>query len=34
LFQRFPRLRLVDEPPEWRPFPGFRGLTRLWLRVD
>jgi len=34
LFQRFPRLRLADEPPEWRPFPGFRGLTRLWLRVD
>jgi cytochrome P450 len=32
LLERFPHLRLVDEPPEWRPFPAFRGLERLWLR--
>ena len=32
--QRFPRLRLADAPLEWRAFPGFRGLARLWVRVD
>ncbi len=34
LLQRFPRLRLADEPLEWRPFPAFRGLARLGVRVD
>ncbi|BCW90203.1 Cytochrome P450 107B1 [Alphaproteobacteria bacterium SO-S41] len=28
-FQRFPNLRLVDEPPQWRALPFFRGLERL-----
>jgi cytochrome P450 len=32
--QRFPRLRLADEPLEWRDLPGFRGLAKLWVRVD
>jgi cytochrome P450 len=31
LFERFPNLRLVDEPPEWRGIPAFRGLVRLHL---
>jgi cytochrome P450 len=31
-FQRFPRLRLVDEPLEWRALPAFRGLAKLWVR--
>jgi cytochrome P450 len=34
LLRRFPRLRLADEPLEWRAFPGFRGLAKLWVRVD
>lgn len=34
LLQRFPRLRLADEPFEWRAFPGFRGLAKLWVRID
>ena len=34
LLQRFPRLRLADEPLEWRAFPAFRGLARLGVRVD
>ena len=29
LVQRFPRLRLADEPLEWRGVPAFRGLVRL-----
>ncbi len=32
--QRFPRLRLADEPLEWRALPGFRGLTHLWVDVS
>jgi cytochrome P450 len=32
--QRFPRVRLADEPLEWRALPGFRGLAKLWARVD
>ncbi len=28
-FQRFPNLRLVDEPPRWRTLPFFRGLERI-----
>lgn len=28
-FQRFPTLRLKDEPPQWRALPFFRGLERL-----
>jgi hypothetical protein len=28
------RLRLADEPLEWRAFPGFRGLARLSVLVD
>ena len=34
LFERFPRLRLADEPLEWRGLPGFRGLSKLWVRTD
>jgi cytochrome P450 len=34
LLQRFPRLRLTDEPFEWRALPGFRGLAKLWVHVD
>jgi cytochrome P450 len=33
LLQRFPRLRLADEPLEWRAIPGFRGLVRLPVLV-
>jgi cytochrome P450 len=29
LVQRFPKLRLTDEPLEYRRIPGFRGLVRL-----
>jgi cytochrome P450 len=29
LLRRFPRLRLADEPLEWRALPAFRGLVRL-----
>lgn len=32
--QRFPRIRLADEPLEWRALPGFRGLAKLWVVVD
>ena len=28
-FQRFPTLKLADEPPQWRALPFFRGLERL-----
>lgn len=31
--QRFPRLRLADEPLEWRALPAFRGLAKLWVLV-
>jgi cytochrome P450 len=34
LLDRFPRLRLADEPFEWRALPAFRGLARLWMLVD
>ncbi|HXJ84152.1 MAG TPA: cytochrome P450 [Candidatus Methylomirabilis sp.] len=34
LVQRFPRLRLSDEPLEWRALPTFRGLKKLWVLVD
>jgi cytochrome P450 len=34
LLQRFPRLRLADEPLEWRAFPAFRGLAKLWVLVE
>jgi cytochrome P450 len=34
LFQRFPRLRLADEPLDWRTIPGFRGMARLPVLVD
>jgi cytochrome P450 len=33
-FQRFPRIRLADEPLEWRALPGFRGLAKLRVEVD
>jgi cytochrome P450 len=33
-FERFPRVRLADGPFEWRALPGFRGLAKLWVRVD
>ena len=33
-FQRFPRVRLADEPLEWRAFPAFRGLARLPVVVE
>ena len=29
LVARFPRLRLADQPLEWRTVPGFRGITKL-----
>jgi cytochrome P450 len=29
LLERFPHLRLADEPPVWRALPVFRGLARL-----
>ena len=31
--ERFPRVRLADEPPEWRALPAFRGLARLWVEL-
>src|SRR5215471_8858451 len=34
LLERFPRLHLADEPLEWRALPTFRGLSKLWVRVD
>ena len=34
LLERFPRLRLADERLEWRALPTFRGLSKLWVRVD
>lgn len=30
-FQRFPTLKLTDEPPHWRALPFFRGLERLMV---
>jgi cytochrome P450 len=33
LVQRFPGLRLADEPLEWRALPSFRGLTKLRVFV-
>lgn len=33
LVQRFPNLRLADEPLEWRALPAFRGLTTLRVLV-
>lgn len=32
-FQRFPTLKLVDEPMQWRALPFFRGLERLMVEV-
>lgn len=32
-FQRFPTLKLVDEPMRWRTLPFFRGLERLNVEV-
>ena len=32
-FQRFPTLKLVDEPPQWRALPFFRGLERLRVKT-
>ncbi|HRE59752.1 MAG TPA: cytochrome P450 [Micropepsaceae bacterium] len=32
-FQRFPTLKLVDEAPQWRTLPFFRGLERLMVEV-
>ena len=32
-FQRFPTLKLADEPPQWRALPFFRGLERLRVEV-
>ncbi len=32
-FQRFPTLKLVDEKPQWRALPFFRGLERLEVEV-
>lgn len=34
LLNRFPRLRLADEPLEWRALPAFRGLVRLPVIVE
>jgi cytochrome P450 len=33
-FERFPRIRLADEPLEWRALPGFRGLAKLRVEVE
>jgi cytochrome P450 len=33
LLERFPNLRLADEPLEWRAVPAFRGLARLSVLV-
>jgi cytochrome P450 len=33
LVERFPNLRLADEPVEWRALPGFRGLTKLRVSI-
>jgi len=33
LVERFPNLRLADEPLEWRALPAFRGLARLPVLV-
>ena len=33
LVQRFPKLRLADEPLEWRAVPTFRGLAKLFVLV-
>jgi cytochrome P450 len=32
--QHFSRIRLTDEPLQWRALPAFRGLARLWVVVD
>ena len=34
LVQRFPTMRLADEPLEWRRLPAFRGLIRLPVLVS
>lgn len=34
LVRRFPKLRLANEPLEWRRLPAFRGLIRLPVLVD
>jgi len=33
LLERFPHLRLADEPPVWRAVPVFRGLAKLRVLV-
>lgn len=33
LFERFPDLKLVDQAPEWRTLPFFRGLERIEVTV-
>ena len=33
LVERFPNLRLADEPLEWRAVPTFRGLAKLFVLV-
>jgi cytochrome P450 len=33
LLERFPNLRLADEPLEWRAVPAFRRLARLYVLV-
>jgi len=33
ILQRFPDLRLADEPLEWRALPAFRGLAKLPVLV-
>jgi cytochrome P450 len=33
LLERFPHLRLADEPPVWRALPVFRGLAKLRVLV-
>jgi hypothetical protein len=31
--ERFPRVRLADEPLQWRALPNFRGLAQLWVNA-
>lgn len=31
LFERFPRLRMLEQEPRWHPNAGFRGLSRLMV---
>ncbi|MCI0856995.1 MAG: cytochrome P450, partial [Chloroflexi bacterium] len=34
LVQRFPKMRIADDPLEWRRLPAFRGLIRLPVLIS